>query len=288
MRKLRRLCCAAAAILMLLTAAQADIFVDQAPPADWSSWDVLKLTTFPTAQNDSTLLEVGGLSMLIDGGFKGYSKDMTRALKELGYDGRVDILYNTHPHEDHIGAVTQMIREGFRASAFISTFPKDDPEPGQVLAVEQLDAAGIPYTQLQNGQAMDFGGAHIVFYYFPGGRDPNALSSIALITFKDATVLMTADASTAAQAYFHEELGGALKADIMKFPHHAYTVAQKGFLDDVSPGFVFVTSRFNSTKKVNEQLRLRKIPFKHTSIGPIVMVTNGTDWYITQTKAPFD
>ena len=283
----RRLISLTAAVMTLLVVACADIYIDQAPPASWSPWDVLKLTTFPTANNDSALLEVGGLSMLIDGGFKGYAQDMTRALRGLGYDGFVDVLYNTHPHDDHIGAVAQMLRTGFRASLFVSTFPKEYDEPGQTLAVAELDAAGIPYLQLGNCQAMDFGGAHIVFYYFPDGRDPNALSSIAHITFGNATILLTADASTAAQSYFHEELGPMLQADIMKFPHHAHTVMRRELLEDVKPGFVYVTNRRNSTPKANEQLRARGIPFKHTSMGPIVMVTNGEDWYITQTNNPF-
>ena len=58
-------------------------------------------------------------------------------------------------------------------------------------------------------------------------------------------------------------------------------------LEDVKPGFVYVTNRRNSTPKANDQLSARGIPFKHTSMGPIVMVTNGEDWYITQTNNPF-
>ena len=38
---------------------------------------------------------------------------------------------------------------------------------------------------------------------------------------------------------------------------------------------------------MNQQLKRRHIPFHHCSLGPMVMVTDGTDWYIWQTRAPF-
>ncbi len=277
----------ALALAVLLSAASAEIHVGQRPPADWQDKPVLRLTTFPAVTNDAALLEVGGKSMLIDGGVGKWAEDVLASLTALGYGEGVDVFFNTHPHIDHIGCQTALIGMGYLPGAFWSSFPEDYDDDCQREAAAALAEAGVPYRRIENGEETDFGGAHLVFWYYPGGRDPNALSCMVHITFGSATLLLTADASTGAQDWFHRELGPLMKADIMKFPHHAYTVARSGFMDDVDPGFVYVTSRQRMTANANRQLRSRHIPFLHTSIGPITLVTDGTDWYVWQVNAPY-
>ncbi|MBR6953526.1 MAG: MBL fold metallo-hydrolase [Clostridia bacterium] len=271
------------ALVLSSGAAGAEIHLDQEPPAEWADREVMTLTAFPTVENDCTLLEVGGKSMLIDGGFKGWRYQLEPALAAMGYKGRVDVLFNTHPHDDHLGCVSVMVRDGFQAGEFISTFPRDYKEDIQKQTVKYLDAAGIPYRQIENGETMEFGGAQLVFWYYPDGRDPNALSALMHITFGDSTVLMGADTTNATHKWFHQHLGAEkLHADILKYPHHAYTAVSGDFMEDVNPGFVYVTNRARKTPAANKQLRSRHIPYYHTSIGRIVMVTDGTDWYIKQ------
>ena len=64
---MRKLIVFLAALLFLLPAS-AEIYIDQEPPSDWASRDLLRLTVFPAFQNDVFLMECGGESMLIDGG----------------------------------------------------------------------------------------------------------------------------------------------------------------------------------------------------------------------------
>ena len=278
-------CLLAAAVL--LTAASAEIHIDERPPEDWADKPLLRLTAFPAVTNDAALLEVGGKSMLIDGGVEKWVDNIRASLAALGYGESVDVIFNTHPHQDHIACETALVAQGYRAGEFWSSFPKAYEDEYQQAMVAELDAAGIPYRLLRNGEEIDFGGAHMVFWYYPDGRDPNALSCMVHITYGTATLLLTADASTGAQDYYHEALGAAMHAQIMKFPHHGYTIARSGFLDDVDPEFSYVTSRQKMTKNANAQLRARRIRFKHTSLGPLTLVTDGTDWYIWQENAPY-
>ena len=55
-------------------------------------------------------------------------------------------------------------------------------------------------------------------------------------------------------------------------------------LSNVLNANVYITNKKDKTPDTNKQLKRRKIPFNHTTIGPITMVTDGTDWYIHQTK----
>ncbi len=277
-------------ILLLSLAAQApaEVYLDREPPADWADKPVLRLTAFATVSNDCALLEVGGRSMLIDGGVRKWRTQLTEALAELGHEGYVDILYNTHPHDDHLEGVTYMINEGFRAEAFWSTFPTTYRNDIQKDAVRALENAGIPYHQLAQEETVDFGGATLVFRWWEAGRDPNSRSSVLHVTFGDATLLLTADATGAAQrglmADFPEE---SLRADIMKLPHHGLVPSVADFIRAVDPAFVYITNRKSSIPRSIAQLDGMDIPWLVTSMGRIVMVTDGTDWYVKQYRDLF-
>ena len=276
----------AAALLLaiLLGQAQAEIYLNAEPPEDWDGRDdLMRITTFSTLINDCTLIEAGGRSMLVDGGVRKWRTQLRKALAEVGYDGHVDILFNTHPHDDHLQCVTYMINEGFRADEFWSGYPKDHNNACQKAAAKALDQAGIPYHQLSWMETVDFGGATMVFYWWEGGKDPNARSCMLHVTFGEATLLMTGDATW-------DSMNGCLKAvdpkyiraDVMKIPHHGIKPCMDEFLATVDPGFVFVTNRKYSVPRTTNRLKYAKIPFYFTSMGRIIMVTDGTDWYIRQ------
>ncbi len=266
----------------------AEIYLNREPPADWADKPTLRITAFAAVTNDCTLLEVGGRSMLIDGGVRKWRTQLTDALRELGYDGHVDILFNSHPHDDHLQGVTYMVNEGFRADEFWSSFPTTYRNDTQKAAVKALEKAGIPYRQLTLGETVDFGGATLYFWWWEDGRDGNSRSCVMHVRFGDATVLFTGDATGETQrgmlAGMPEEY---LRADILKEPHHGLVRLVPDFLRTVDPGFVFVTSRKSSSENATAQLIDFGIPYAHTSRGRVVMVTDGTDWYIMQYEGEF-
>lgn len=276
-------------LILLLSQAQAEIYLDTEPPADWADRDdLMRVTAFATMINDCTLIEVGGRSMLVDGGVRKWREQLVASLAELGYDGHVDVLFNTHPHDDHVQAVTYMVREGFRADAFWSSFPETYRSDIQKGIVKALKDAEIPYHQLSQMETVDFGGATLVFYWWEGGKDPNARSCVMHVTFGDSTLLMTGDATGQAQNSLLKTVDPAFfRADVLKYPHHGIVPCPKAFMDAVDPGFVFVTNRRVSTPKTTNQLKNLKIPFCNTTMGRVVMVTDGTDWYIKQYRDMF-
>ncbi len=272
----------------LLTPASAEVFLDREPPEDWADRDVLRLTAFAAVSNDCALLEVGGRSMLIDGGVRKWRTQLTAALAEMGWDGRVDILFNTHPHDDHLQAVTYMINEGFRADEFWSSFPETYRNDTQRAAVRALANAGIPYHRLEQGETVDFGGATLVFHWWEDGKDPNAKSCVLHITFGDATILLTGDATGATQRGLLAALSPEeLRADILKLPHHGLVPSVADFLRTVDPAFIYVTNRKSSIPRAINQLENMHFNYEATSVGRIVMVTDGTDWYIRQYRDMF-
>ena len=231
-------------LTLLFGQAYAEIYFDSEPPAEWADRDdLLRVTAFATLINDCTLIEVGGRSMLVDGGVRKWRTRLTEALAELGWDGRVDILFNTHPHDDHLQGVTYMIREGFRADEFWSCFPDTYRNDIQKALVKALKGADIPYHQLSQMETVNFGGATLVFYWWEEAKDPNAGSCLMHVTFGGTSLLMTGDATGAAQnALLKTVPPELLRAEIMKMPHHGILPCPAAFLDAVSPSFVYVTN----------------------------------------------
>ena len=277
-------------ILLPLVAmpAASEIYLDQEPPADWSSRDVLRLTAFATYENDCILMEVGGRSMLIDGGVSKWRFKLREALTEMGYGDRVDVIFNTHPHDDHLECVFFMLRKGYMADEFWSAFAKTF---GNILlqqTVAVLDRSGIPYRQLSEYETVDFGGATLVFFWWDANEGVNARSVLMHITFGESTVLMTADAEGKAQWHLLNDVPPELlKADILKYPHHGIRPARADFMDAVDPAFAFVSSRRADIPFTVNQLEKRGIAARYVTAGRIVMATDGKDWYIKQYKGIF-
>ena len=275
-------------LLGMVLPAGAELYLDQEPPAEWADRDdLLRLTTFPTLINDCTLLEVGGKSMLIDGGVKKWRNYLWDALGELGYQ-HVDVIFNTHPHDDHLECVYWLLKKGFTADEFWSQYSREYPNELLQQTIVQLDRAGIPYHQLSQYETVDFGGATLVFYWLENGSDLNSRSAQMHITFGDTSILMAADAEGGAQEKLLKVIPPELfRADLLKYPHHGIVQTRADYMDAVSPIFAFVTNRKWNVVNTMHQLEFRGIPARYTTAGRLVMVTDGKDWYIMQYRDQF-
>lgn len=69
----------------------------------------LQMHTIDVGQGDSTLIIQGKSSMLIDCGTKSKGKDVIQYLHSLGIK-KIDVLIGTHPHDDHMGGMAEVIK----------------------------------------------------------------------------------------------------------------------------------------------------------------------------------
>lgn len=68
----------------------------------------LEMHTIDVGQGDSCLIIQEDHTLLIDCGTKSKGKIVVRYLKELGIK-RIDVLVGTHPHDDHMGGMAEVI-----------------------------------------------------------------------------------------------------------------------------------------------------------------------------------
>ncbi|MBR5108658.1 MAG: hypothetical protein IK099_00560 [Clostridia bacterium] len=291
--KKRIICVIFALLLCALHAgacAEAKVNIGKTPPADWEERDLLRLIVFKVTPCDAMLLQCGGESMMIDSGTRKFARVLEQALIDLGYDagdGHVymPILFNTHPHDDHLQGFWQMVRNGMTTDLFITSFPVDYRNEMQQQALKEFTGRGIPIHVLEQNEEMTLGGATLRFFWWSGGNDPNELSCCTRIEFGDASMLLTGDAVGMAQHGLLDQVPHEwLKADILKSPHHSYTIMVKDFLNAVSPAYVFSSNTLYYAQTTQNQVEAHNAKFGTSASGRIVLETDGKEWYIYQIK----
>lgn len=285
------------ALILVLAAgaASGEVYIDQEKPEDWESRDLLRIWALYALDCDSFVVECGGETMLIDGGNRPKEADLTAFLKEHGWQ-HLNIIYNSHPHDDHIEAQYNALMHGnITADVFISPFQEDyranDRLEFHKKTMKVLTEKGIPFRQLLDKEELTLGGAKMVQYRYgketkkPGGGSMtmNDLSGVLRICFGDASILLTADIGGTIQEMMAKEYGAeVLKSDILKAPHHGKNAVNAELLRTVDPKLVLVTGKVARTKACVNQIKKAGIPCKLTSYGTILMETDGKDWYVNQ------
>lgn len=275
-------------LLLLALPAQAQVFVEQTPPADWESRDLLRLTVFRTGESDCMLLEAGGECMMVDGGANKWRESLRDALAARDIT-HMKYFFNTHPHDDHIDGLYRIMQYGVTADEFVSVFAQNFRNDLHKRTVAQAEKAGIPYRQLFNGDVLTLGNATLTIYRWDEGKSVNDLSALTRLEYGACSALLCADVTGAAQKYFLKALDPAvLKVDVTKAPHHGLTPFVTEFLDVVDPSFIWVTNYDDDdVSKMRGQAKYRSLPIEFSGSGTIILETDGTDWYIHQTLKQF-
>ena len=86
--------------------------------------------------------------MLVDGGYNAFRSDLAEALQKMEI-AHVKIMFNTHPHDDHIEGFLYLLDQGFTADEAMSPFAKEynDKYNFQQKFVRKLDKAEMVEVQ---------------------------------------------------------------------------------------------------------------------------------------------
>ena len=278
--------------LALAGGAAGDVYIDQEKPEGWEDQYLLRIYALYSLDCDAYVLECDGETMILDGGKNaGY---LTDYLTERGIT-HVDMIFNTHPHDDHVDAVYNAIRTGkLTTDVFYSPFREnydDAVDTFQKRTVKLLNEKGIPYRQIFSGDEFQLGGARIKVYHYDGQtKKPNGgsmmindMSGIFWIRFGNASILFTADIGGTIQQMLAQEYGKeGLKSDIMTAPHHGKNAMNGELLAAVSPKLTIITGKVARVGACQKQMEQNGVAWKVTSWGNITMETDGKDWYVNQ------
>lgn len=281
MKHLKKLCLLILCLL-LPTAALAEVYVGQRSPEEWKDKEIMRLAQLDTNRSDCLLLECGGESMIIDGGYASFRQDVADYLKLRGLE-HLTYMFNTHPHDDHLPGLTSLVQMGFTANAFLSPFEKEYNDSFQKKAVRALEKAGIPYWQVGDKYEMTVGGVQILVRTREKSTDANRRSAVLRLTYGNSVALLLANIPRLVQEELLEDMGAdALKCDVCKAPHHGITPFNIPFLEAIAPKVVTIPTNSKHPDTISVQCKGRDIPYFKSGDGLVIMETDGTDWYIWQ------
>lgn len=245
--------------------------------------DMLELYVFPLLGADSMLLSCGGRRMLVDMGKRDDAGLIRAALEGLGIK-RIDAAFSTHPHEDHLGGLRPLL-EYFEIGLFYTAFPEDygGYNVVQLPAVRALNRAGVPVRRVKDGDVIPLGGAEITVLQNMG-KDPNASSAVLRVTFGDTALLLAADVNRLTQSRLaaHHDL----RADVLKYPHHAQEILHPDFLAAVRPEYALITHGSLDTLVAQQYLDRRQVGYLFATWGLIRLASDGQRILLSQDIRP--
>ncbi|MGH2484235.1 MAG: ComEC/Rec2 family competence protein [Candidatus Limnocylindria bacterium] len=256
----------------------------------------LHLTVLDIGQGDAILIEApDGSTALIDAGV---DPDLT--LRRIGqalafHERRIEVVILTHPHQDHLGGLGEVLRR-YEVRLFVDGGRPADGEPHHgVLVAAQLEpmarvvAAGA-------GQVIPLGGGAELEILFPTAADVarplpdgdiNNASIVALLRYGRFSALLTGDAEAPVEALLAAR--GLLRpVDVLKVGHHGSdSGTTDAFLSLVQPSVAVISAGIDNQYGHPHRStveNLEEVPgltvYRTDLDGDVEVVTDGRAYWI--------
>ena len=232
-------------------------------------------------QGDSILIRQGDHAMLIDGGTSECKDDLLNFLKSENIQ-KFDYIVGTHPHEDHIGSLDDVIN-AYDFDTIL--FPKVTTTKTFENLVNAVKNKNKKFTTPVSGNEYTLGDAKfkILAPSSDSYQSLNNYSIVIKLTYGENTFMFTGDAETLSETEMLNSFDD-LTADVLKIGHHGSTTStSKKFLNAVNPKYAVISvgkdNTYNHpTKTTMNKLEELKIPVYRTDEeGTIECVSNGKD-----------
>lgn len=247
-------------------------------------------------QGDSELIRLpDGTNILIDAGTTETREELSEYLKNMGIT-KLDILIATHPHEDHIGGMTQVVKDFDIGTLYLPKIAENQT-PTTRTYENLLDAAEAKNYKLTQGKAgmtvldnknekLEFVAPNAENY-----KDLNDYSIVTKFTYGKTSFLFTGDA----EAPSEKEILKAdynVKADVLKVGHHGSSSSTSAaFLKAVAPQYAIISCGKDNDyghphKEVMNRLQKANVQTYRTDEQGTVLATTDGSKISFQTNQP--
>jgi len=209
---------------------------------------VLELHMIDVGQGDAIALRTpSGRWVLIDAGPRSATFDAgeRRVVPYLKREGvrRIEALFLTHPHLDHIGGAPAVLR-AFPVRGIIDPSRPHGSRPYLQL-LEEAEREGGSWWRAREGMTLQVDGVSVHVLHpseniveAPRLEDPNDLSIVLLIRWGRGTILLTGDAPASVE---HEVLEQLSSLTLLKVGHHgSRTSTSSDFLAVTRPQYAVI------------------------------------------------
>ncbi|WP_052447591.1 ComEC/Rec2 family competence protein [Clostridium polynesiense] len=240
-------------------------------------------------QADSILIQQGEHSMIIDGGNNADAPLVKDYLSKQGVK-KLDVVVGTHAHEDHIGALDDVIK----------AFPVDKIYFPKVEAttktfenfIKAAKSKNLQFTKPEQGKTFKLGDAvcTIMAPISSKYEGANDYSIVLKVQYGNNSFLFTGDAEAVSEKEMvNKKLD--LKADVLKVGHHgSRTSTTSEFLKAVSPKYAVISvEKGNDYKHPHDVVvnRLKKSDvkiYRTDEQGTVKAVSDGNNISFTTSK----
>lgn len=243
---------------------------------------------FDVGQADSILVQSAGVNMLIDAGTNNMGNTVVQNLKDLGIT-KIDYLVGTHPHEDHIGGMDDVINNFEIGTIYMPKVQTNTKTFEDVL--DAISNKGLTITTPEVGYVFEVGNTKCeVMCVGTGTTEENSnlnLSSIVIrMVYGEESFLFMGDAEEK-----NESSRQWPQTTVLKVGHHGSdTSSSESFLNQVKPEISVISVGINNTYGHPKKTTLDKLNALETSIyrtdqnGTITITCDGTNCVVTTEK----
>lgn len=221
----------------------------------------LRVTVLDVGQGDCILVEMpNGRAMLIDGGGSADETQvdstdigMRTVVPFLRHEGinHLDVVALTHPHGDHCGGLTAVLREetvGVVLDGTVIPYPSADYQAFR----QEIAQRHIPYQHAVRGMRLNFGDGVTALILNPPatgtpygtGTDDTTINNYSIVmrlTYGQTHFLLTGDAEFSAENSILAT-GADLRSDVLKVGHHgAANATSDTWLAHVQPRYAAIS-----------------------------------------------
>lgn len=192
-------------------------------------------------QGDSILIQINDKNILIDGGPTSNSNKLVKYLKSENAN-TFDYVIATHPHEDHIGGLTKVIKD-FDIKQFWAPKVTDNTSYFNSM-VNALRAKNLKINVTKAGTNLDLGENINCEMLAPNSsnyQDLNNYSVVLKITYGKTSFLFMGDAEKLSEQEIIKN-NFDLHCDVLKVGHHGSSSStSKEFLEKASPAYAVIS-----------------------------------------------
>lgn len=243
-----------------------------ASPAEAGAFSV---HVIDVGQGDAILVRCGDQDMLVDAGPQSGADQLLAYLEQVGVE-RLAAVVETHPHEDHIGGMDEVLTAYPVDKVYLS--PATNTTKSFERVLDAIDDQGLDAEVPEAGDRFSLGAAQVeVLGPVEDYDELNDSSLVLRVTYQGQRVLLQGDAEARSERDILAS-GADVAAEVIKLGHHgSNTSTDLDYLEAVDPDLALIScgegnSYGHPHEETLDKLIRRQITFARTDLEGTLVV----------------